>query len=106
MSFNDRYWKMVLGKALWMNPLWIVFCLVVMIGTVVGKHEDSLPMDLFKSVIGLALLGPIFVLPFALWQHAKANKTEEPPQRQPARPLNTRTAKGDDDEDAILEYRD
>jgi hypothetical protein len=57
MSYNEHYWRIMTGKAFWLNPLTIIFIVIVLIGTVSGVKPDStLAVDMGKSLMGMAFI--------------------------------------------------
>jgi hypothetical protein len=81
MSFNERYWSVVLGKTMWLNPLWLAFVVLGMGGAVLSKDEMSMPQRIVTMVIGLVGILAIIGLPIAIYQHNRPSHQPKDKER-------------------------
>lgn len=91
MSFNDRFWRIFLGKSLWLNPLMLMFIILAVAGTFMTNKEDggNIVGNMGKTIGGLAMIGAMvaFVCTIIGWLRDKGdNQQEQPSEDVPPQP--------------------
>ncbi len=85
VTFYDRFWSIFAGKALWRNPLTILFVACVVLGNFVKDDNTTggpmhstgnIGMDLLRSAFGVALIMAFVALICTIVSFKRENRVQ------------------------------